>query len=163
MKPAERHLDSAQVLARFGISKPTLYRWMNDPDLRFPKPLRIKRRYYFPESAIAVWEMEHGKIPGQEAEKVKGCPVVSGVIQTYEDFVQAMVSRRKDLTMTCIELDARSGMQEGYTTKLENWGRGYGRGMGPDPFPLWLGGLRCGIVLVDLPRRPRKPRSSEAA
>lgn len=160
MKPAERHLDSVQVMARFGISKPTLYRWMNDPDLAFPKPLRIKRRYYFPEGAIAAWEREHGKIPGEDAESVAGCAVVSGVIQSYDDFVRAMASRRRNLAMTCIEVEMVSGMQEGYTTKLENWERGYGRGMGPETFPLWLGGLRLGIVLVDLPRRPRKPRKA---
>ncbi len=34
-----------------------------------------------------------------------------------------------------------------------------GRGMGPETFPLWLGGVRVGIVLVDLPRRPRKKQT----
>jgi hypothetical protein len=47
-------------------------------------------------------------------------------------------------------------MQEGYTSKLENFGRPQGRGMGPEVFPLWLGGLRVGVILVDLPRAPRK-------
>jgi len=49
-------------------------------------------------------------------------------------------------------------MQEGYTTKLENYQRFYGRGVGPESLPLWLGGLRLAIVLVELPRAPRNFR-----
>ncbi|PDS94047.1 hypothetical protein CO659_31075 [Rhizobium sp. S9] len=49
--------------------------------------------------------------------------VVSGVIQDYPSFVRAMVSRLRDLKLPCIELDARSGMQEGYANKLEKWVR----------------------------------------
>lgn len=67
--------------------------------------------------------------------------------------------RRTELNITSIELDARSGMQEGYASKLENYGRPQGRGMGPETFPLWLGGLKCGIILVDLPRAERKQGS----
>lgn len=160
MKPAERHLDSAQVMARFGISKPTLYRWKNDPEIEFPKPIRIRRRYYFSEADIAAWEAQRGRLDIPEPETVDGCAVVSGVIQDYGDFVAAMRARRVDLGLSCLEVDLRAGMQESYANKLENWPKRYGRGMGPELFPLWLGGLRVGIVLVDLPRRPRTTRKA---
>ncbi len=159
MKLGERHLDSAQVLARFGVCKMTLSRWLKDPELGFPKPVRIRKRYYFSEAAIVAWEVKQGKIDQPEPETVGGRPVVSGVIQNYGDFVKAMTARRKQLDMACLEVDLLSGMQEGYANKLENWKKGYGRGIGPETLPLWLGGLRVGIILVDLPRRPRKPRS----
>lgn len=156
MKPAERYLDSAEVRARFDISKPTLYRWMADPEIGFPKPVRIKTRYYFSETAIEAWEEARGKVQRQEPETVAGCPVVSGVISSYADLVEAMTARRNELGISCLEVDMRSGMHDGYTNKLENWRKPYGRGMGAEIFPLWLGGLRVGVVLVDLPRRPRR-------
>ena len=42
-------------------------------------------------------------------------------------------------------------------------GRPQGRGMGPEVFPLWLGGLNVGIVLVDLARRPRRRKAPALA
>lgn len=161
MKPAERHLDSPQVRARFGISKPTLYRWMNDPEIGFPKPVRIKKRYYFPESVIEAWEAARSNVQRQQPETVAGLPVVSGVIRSYEDFVEAMKARRKELDVSCLEVDLVSGMHDGYANKLENWRKPYGRGMGAEIFPLWLGGLRVGVVLVDLPRRPHAQRNGK--
>jgi hypothetical protein len=35
--------------------------------------------------------------------------------------------------------------------------------MGPEVFPLWLGGLNVGIVLVDLARRPRRRKAPALA
>lgn len=160
MKTGDRHLDSAQVKERFGISKPTLYNWMNDPEMGFPKPFRIRKRYYFSEPAIEAWETARGKAEQViEPETVGGCAVVSGIIRDYADFVAAMTSRRKDLKVSCLEVDMLAGMQESYTNKLENWPKPNGRGLGSEIFPLWIGGLRVGIVLVDLPRRPRRPRN----
>lgn len=163
MNPGDRHLDSAQVMARYGISKPTLYRWMKDADLSFPRPTKINRRYYFREADLHAWEMQQGRIDADEPETVNGNAVVSEVIQTYQDFVAAMVARRKDLKLACHEVDLKAGMQEGYANKLENPFARYGRGVGPDTLPLWLGGLRVGIVLVDLPRRPYVRRKDRAA
>ncbi|MBL4919310.1 helix-turn-helix transcriptional regulator [Szabonella alba] len=38
-----------------GISKPTLHRWMNRPELGFPKPITIGQRNYWRESGILAW------------------------------------------------------------------------------------------------------------
>lgn len=155
MRSDGRHLDSAEVMERFSICKTTLYNWMKSKTLGFPKPTRINGRNYFPVASIEAWEREMGK-PVGEPDRVLGCDVVSDVIQSYEDLVAAMIDRRKALKLSNMELENKAGFQEGYVTKLENPGKKYGRGVGPDTLPLWLGGLRVGIVLVDLPRRPRK-------
>jgi predicted DNA-binding transcriptional regulator AlpA len=160
---SERHLDSARVLERFGITKRTLCRWMADEALAFPKAIVIRRRNYFRESEIVVWEKMHGRANPENVDQVDGCAVVSGVITRYADFVQAMVERRASLKISGNELEAISGMLEGYVTKLENFHRNYGRGVGPETLPLWLGGLRVGIVLVDLPRRTYRPRERKTA
>lgn len=33
----------------------TLWRWLNDPAMRFPKPIYIARRRFFREAEIAAW------------------------------------------------------------------------------------------------------------
>jgi len=38
-----------------GVSDMTLWRWLNDPAMRFPKPIYIARRRFFREAEIAAW------------------------------------------------------------------------------------------------------------
>ena len=38
-----------------GVSDMTLWRWINDPVLAFPKPLYIGKRRYFREAEILAW------------------------------------------------------------------------------------------------------------
>ncbi|MEG3663075.1 helix-turn-helix transcriptional regulator [Celeribacter halophilus] len=38
-----------------GVSDMTLWRWLNDPDLAFPRPTYIGKRRYFRETEIADW------------------------------------------------------------------------------------------------------------
>lgn len=38
-----------------GISDMSLWRWLNDPELRFPKPLYIGRRRYWLEAEVSAW------------------------------------------------------------------------------------------------------------
>jgi len=147
------YLTADEVMGRFDIGRSTLYRWIRD--LEFPGPRRIRGKRYFRVVDVNAWdEVQSGK-PVDDPETALGFPIVSPVIQTYDDLVSAMRARRESMGMTVIELEAKSGLQDGYTSKLENPGARWGRGVGPDTLPLWLGGLRVGIVLVDLPRRPR--------
>lgn len=39
-----------------GISAMSLWRWVRDPALDFPKPIMIRRRRYWREAEIAAWE-----------------------------------------------------------------------------------------------------------
>ncbi len=38
-----------------GVSKVTLHRWMNRPDLAFPRPIAIGKRNYWRETAVLAW------------------------------------------------------------------------------------------------------------
>lgn len=146
------YLTSDEVMGRFNISRSTLYRWIRD--LEFPRPRRIRGKRYFRLVDVNAWDEVQSGEPVSEPDKALGLPIVSNVIQTYDDFVTAMRVRRESINMTVAEADAKSGLQEGYTSKLENPSTKWGRGVGPDTMPLWLGGLKVGIVLVELPRRP---------
>ncbi|KQT96958.1 helix-turn-helix transcriptional regulator [Rhizobium sp. Leaf453] len=157
-----RFLSSQDVSERFGISRFTLRRWVADPALDFPQPTMVNRRYYYREIEVFRWEMRKAGYDPDMPPTLATMEPVSGVVTDYEQFVDALTKRRSAMKMSCIELDALSGMQEGYSNKLENYGRPNGRGMGPEVFPLWLGGLRVGIVFVDLPRRPRRLKNQVA-
>lgn len=158
----EKYLSVDDVCDRYRIVRSTLWRWMRADDT-FPAPMVINRRRYFSEYDLAKWEAKRGGHDPDLDGKLVGLRPVSGVITDYNELVSALTDRRNKLGISSIELDARSGMQEGYTSKLENYGRPQGRGLGPDVFPLWIGGLKVGVVLVDLPRRPRKKKQEAEA
>lgn len=159
LQKIDYHMDISEVAERYGKTIRTIERWLADETLGFPKPIVIKKRRFFRASELQQFDSNAAGRDLNEPDKALGLPIVSGVIQTYDDFVAAMRARRDDLKLSNMEAEAKSGLQEGYITKLENPGKKYGRGVGPDTLPLWLGGLRVGIVLVDLPRRPRKGKA----
>lgn len=150
-----KYLSIPDVCARFGITRKTLWSWIKK-DPAFPSAVLINNRKYYSELDLMRWESARGGVDPDMPDRIHGLKPCSPVITTYQEFIDAMAARRADLNLSVMELDARAGMQEGYASKLENFGRPNGRGLGPELFPLWLGGLKCGIVLVDLPRRPRK-------
>lgn len=153
--PPGQKLSTDAVLQRFGISRWTLHRWHKDEELGFPKPIFINRRHYFDAGEILRWEMKQAGIDPDGDIRLQGMVPVSQTITDYDELVSALTKRRSALKMTCEELDAVTGLQEGYVNKLENYHRPNGRGAGKDSLFLWTGGLRVGIILVDLPRRPR--------
>lgn len=38
-----------------GVSDMTLWRWLNDPAMNFPKPIYIARRRYWREADVIEW------------------------------------------------------------------------------------------------------------
>jgi predicted DNA-binding transcriptional regulator AlpA len=48
----KRLIPDPLVRRRYGVSAMTLYRWDHDPDLGFPKPIRIRNRKYRDERAL---------------------------------------------------------------------------------------------------------------
>jgi predicted DNA-binding transcriptional regulator AlpA len=50
------YLPARMVQARYRVSEMTLWRWLANPDLRFPKPLRINRYRYWPVSELDAWD-----------------------------------------------------------------------------------------------------------
>ena len=55
------YLTSKQVRERYGgISDMSLWRWLNNPALSFPKPLVINRRRFFALSGLEKFEVGSG-------------------------------------------------------------------------------------------------------
>jgi hypothetical protein len=51
-------LVPATILAReFAITRRTLARWREDPQLNFPQPIIINERWFFRRADIAAWQV----------------------------------------------------------------------------------------------------------
>lgn len=55
------YLTGPQVAERYKICGMTLYRWLRDPKLKFPKPMVINRRKFFNENDLSAWERERAR------------------------------------------------------------------------------------------------------
>jgi hypothetical protein len=51
-------LNARLTRMRFGVSDMSLHRWMNDPRLNFPRPIRINDRRYWRLSDLENFELE---------------------------------------------------------------------------------------------------------
>jgi predicted DNA-binding transcriptional regulator AlpA len=51
-------IPDPQVCRRYGVSGMTIWRWDRNPELNFPKPIRINRRKYRDEAELESWERE---------------------------------------------------------------------------------------------------------
>jgi predicted DNA-binding transcriptional regulator AlpA len=51
-------LPARRVMARYQVSDRTIDRWLDDPRLKFPRPIVINRRRYFRLSELMAWECE---------------------------------------------------------------------------------------------------------
>ena len=49
-------LTAPQVARRYNISSMALWRWLHDPELEFPHPVRIRMRNYWRIEEIVAWE-----------------------------------------------------------------------------------------------------------
>jgi hypothetical protein len=89
------------------------------------------------------------------------------IIRTYDDLLAALRAKRIARGLSSIELDDLSGMQDGYTGKLENGfvhnRKKSARSFGPVTLGLWLQALGVGLVLVDAhePKQARAHRVRE--
>ncbi len=52
----EKYLTGPDVDKRYGRSSQTRWRWQNDPELGFPKPIKVKGRTLFKLSELEEWE-----------------------------------------------------------------------------------------------------------
>ena len=56
----EAFLNSAQVKARTGnVSDMCLWRWMRDPRVQFPLPVKINARNYWRLGDLRRWQEQH--------------------------------------------------------------------------------------------------------
>lgn len=66
MNNVKRYISAADVCARFGVTDMTLWRWLKDETLGFPKPLVIRRRRLFDLAEIEAFE-EHQRATARVA------------------------------------------------------------------------------------------------
>jgi hypothetical protein len=95
--------------------------------------------------------MESSQNTTQHAETRAGAAPCSGlIIQSQADFVRALRQRRRELGLTCLELDHRAGFHDGYTSHLEHPERRTGRGSLrlTAMATVWLQTLGLDLVLV---------------
>ncbi len=52
----EVHLSSALVRRRYCVTDMTIWRWLHDPDLGFPQPIRIGTRRYWRLTELKEFE-----------------------------------------------------------------------------------------------------------
>jgi predicted DNA-binding transcriptional regulator AlpA len=50
------------VAAELGIVRRTLARWLEYPNLSFPKPVVIQGRWYFRRAEIEVWKLDRARL-----------------------------------------------------------------------------------------------------
>ncbi|ACA20973.1 Prophage CP4-57 regulatory [Methylobacterium sp. 4-46] len=56
-KSSDDLLPAAQVRARYGVSDMTIYRWLTNKRLSFPKPIRINGRRYWRVAELQAFEV----------------------------------------------------------------------------------------------------------
>jgi predicted DNA-binding transcriptional regulator AlpA len=68
-----KFLTAKQVRARFGgISDMSLWRWLQDEQLGFPRPLIINRRRFFRLDQIEAFELRAATSSGPNATRARG-------------------------------------------------------------------------------------------
>lgn len=53
---ADSLMPKPRVARELGISSRTLSRWLDDAEVDFPRPVKIRGRLFFARSAIEVWK-----------------------------------------------------------------------------------------------------------
>jgi predicted DNA-binding transcriptional regulator AlpA len=52
----EKLLPAAKVRQRYDVSDMSIWRWLHNDELGFPKPLRINKRRFWRLSELRAWE-----------------------------------------------------------------------------------------------------------
>lgn len=82
------------------------------------------------------------------------------ICTSYGQLIDGLRRRRQELGLSQMETDARAGLQEGYTGKLEVWDRDNGRRLGPVSMGALAGALGVAVVLAVV--RHGKPRTQRS-
>jgi predicted DNA-binding transcriptional regulator AlpA len=59
---SEYFLPAAKVRGRYNVSDMSLWRWLKDPALNFPEPIRINGRRFWRLSNLETWEKSRGEL-----------------------------------------------------------------------------------------------------
>lgn len=60
---SRRYIRAAEVRALLGISETTLWRYLRDPEMGFPRPIKLKRALMWTEGAIEAFLEAHARKP----------------------------------------------------------------------------------------------------
>jgi hypothetical protein len=63
----KRYLTDRQVCQRYNVHTTTLFRWDRNPQVGFPKPIRINGRKYRDEAALDDFDREHRAVVVEKA------------------------------------------------------------------------------------------------
>jgi len=58
----QTYLPAGQVRARYGVSDMSLWRWLRDEALGFPRPIRINRRRFWKLDDLESWEASRDRL-----------------------------------------------------------------------------------------------------
>jgi predicted DNA-binding transcriptional regulator AlpA len=58
MAHGDRFLPALEVRKRYGVSDMSLWRWLHDRELAFPKPMYIRGRRFWRLSDLECWEAD---------------------------------------------------------------------------------------------------------
>lgn len=50
-----RHHAVKDLCAAWGVSRPTIERWVRDPNLKMPRPVMVANKRLWPEPEIKAW------------------------------------------------------------------------------------------------------------
>lgn len=71
MDSQKRYLPQKQVTSRYRRSSKTLSRWSDDPEVGFPKPIKIRGYKYFDEAELIDWELRRRSAGTAEADRLQ--------------------------------------------------------------------------------------------
>lgn len=73
--------------------------------------------------------------------------------ETYRELIDHISARRRELGLSCLELDDLAGLPQGYSSKLECYPARHNRSLGIVSLPAILTalGLRMAVVKVEPP------------
>jgi predicted DNA-binding transcriptional regulator AlpA len=68
-----RYLTGPTVCERYGVTDMSLWRWLQDTELGFPKPaMVINRRRFWLENDLLAWERSRARVSEVEHEALAG-------------------------------------------------------------------------------------------
>lgn len=73
-----------------------------------------------------------------------------GIVREYKDLIAALDRQRRRRGMTMLDLDARAGFYEGYSSHLFAWRSRHGKTLGAVSLPLVLEALGVGLVVIEI-------------
>jgi predicted DNA-binding transcriptional regulator AlpA len=71
----DRFLGAPEVEARYGVASMTIWRWLRDPALKFPKPVWVRNRRLWREADLIAWERARPARKSSKALKMEDAVV----------------------------------------------------------------------------------------